>query len=311
MDLMSKTFTREGRRGMEPLSQSSKIEEVETFANTKLRHASLRGNLTMRHSIEDFDESQELSNIDVLSTLRALPEVTRAKYFAFAEYGEGNWALDLLALPHNAVRHESSQFSMLLTKFQDNQNEGNNSKDVELLHNWWNLFRIFVLEMFDAEETTLFHVLGERLELPSQFRDQQRSRTKMRIVKSLREVGKCFAVLVREGGEAVLEHTVEAHSDFSYRLFSYFYSKELILPRMIEQVCSQRECHSIEQRMLDQMKRHPNTKENVVLLTRWMSEEQLKTWKSTNLSAPMRVSYRLWRQHVEKKELKVSNLIVT
>eukprot|EP00188_Purpureofilum_apyrenoidigerum_P003299 Plantae.Rhodophyta-Purpureofilum_apyrenoidigerum.ctg34097.p1 GENE.Plantae.Rhodophyta-Purpureofilum_apyrenoidigerum.ctg34097~~Plantae.Rhodophyta-Purpureofilum_apyrenoidigerum.ctg34097.p1 ORF type:complete len:272 (-),score=62.76 Plantae.Rhodophyta-Purpureofilum_apyrenoidigerum.ctg34097:42-857(-) len=271
----------------------------------------MRGGHTMRHSIEDFDESQELSNIDVLSTLRALPEVTRAKHFAFAEYGEGNWALDILALPHNAVRHESSQFSMLLTKFQDNQKEGNSSKDVELLHNWWNLFRIFVLEMFDAEETTLFHLLEQQMELPSQFREQQRSRTKMRIIKSLREVGKCFAVLVREGGESVLEHTVAAHSDFSYRLFSYFYSKESSLPRIIEQTCSQVEGHNIQLHMLDQMKRHPNTRENVVLLTRWMSEEQLRAWKSANLSAPMRVSYKLWRQHFEKKELKVSNLIVT
>lgn len=292
---------------MDSLSTSNKVEEGHTLARTIARINS-NGNRDLTFEEANI-HSGDLSCNDVLTQLRVLPNAERVKYFAFASYGKGDWSLDILSLVHNAIRHECSQLSMLLTRCLDHQQEYATQRDAQTLHKWWKQFYVFVLTMFEMEEMLLYPVLERRTTLPVQLQEEQRQHPRRKIIRALRSVGRSFNSLLIDPIQNVLEMAVKAHSDFSYRILKHLYNMERVLPSIIHDVLTKQEVSILTRQQIDFIRQHPNTQENLVLLSRWMDGELLDIWKQTYLSRTSRVTYKISRLSIDKQEARISNTI--
>mmetsp|Transcript_3034 Transcript_3034/g.5366 ORF Transcript_3034/g.5366 Transcript_3034/m.5366 type:complete len:911 (-) Transcript_3034:1001-3733(-) len=221
-----------------------------------------------------------------------------------APYGE-KWSMDIFALPHNAIKRELVDLYRILMSLQKRMIDLRHS-EIDDFYNWWEVFEAFVLDYFEIEERVIFHWIESRIPLgQTRFSKTQRMVFKGRLSRLMHDIDDCEYKFTNLPAGEVLPRLLSCLDRFTPRLLEYFGEQERRLPRAIERKFTAEDKRWADEKMMAFMMDAKYTNELVVLLTRWLNQDQLKDWKRANLKGTARLSYSVWRNQFNKNHIAI------
>eukprot|EP00184_Porphyridium_aerugineum_P005992 CAMPEP_0184694860 /NCGR_PEP_ID=MMETSP0313-20130426/2687_1 /TAXON_ID=2792 /ORGANISM="Porphyridium aerugineum, Strain SAG 1380-2" /LENGTH=483 /DNA_ID=CAMNT_0027153219 /DNA_START=487 /DNA_END=1938 /DNA_ORIENTATION=- len=216
-----------------------------------------------------------------------------------APYGK-LWSLDVLALYHNAIKKELiDMYSMVenMLKFQMNLGYS----DIERFYNWWEVFEGFLVDYFEIEEQVLFPYIETKFQLErTKLSKAERNLIKGRLTQAMNQIDDMEDTFMNRPPGEVLPRFVDFLDAFAPRLLGYFHIENTVIPNALQKYFEPEDRARIQALVFDFLKTREFGNETLVLQSRWLTENHLKTWKQETLRGTSRVAYPMWRAKLEK-----------
>mmetsp|Transcript_339 Transcript_339/g.624 ORF Transcript_339/g.624 Transcript_339/m.624 type:complete len:373 (-) Transcript_339:1983-3101(-) len=210
------------------------------------------------------------------------------------------WAVDILALYHNAVKKElQDMYHMVEAMHKFQMSLG--MEDIERFYSWWEVFEGFVIDYFDIEENVVFPYLAQRVNLNStKLNDAERKMTKGKLTRVLKNIDDMEDRFHNRPPGEMLKSFVAFLDEFSPRLLGYFQLEERIVPKLFQSNFEESDRGVIQARVYDFLKNRQYMNETLVLQSRWLPAIHLKVWKIETLKGTSKVAYNVWRAKLER-----------
>lgn len=213
-----------------------------------------------------------------------------------------DWALDIFALPQNAIRHEvDNLYTILMAIAQKKQML--TMKDLDRLTLWLTMFRSFVEKYLDLQEMLIYPwIERESKPIVGDLSRQKRGEARNNIFKLL---------------QIVYDTPKMAPGKYPRPLLWYFYPElrknvdklvsallthlatiENTLPQLLKRIYQPKDSQNMRKDIVDGFHSNPYKREHVVLLGKWLQLPQYRRhyrhWKSENIRGTRAVSFQEW-----------------
>lgn len=248
----------------------------------------------------------------------------------------GRWALDIVALTHNAVRAELGDLRVVLGGVVSSGGAVGIG-ELRALFAWFSTFEAFVVTVLKAEEEVLYPWLEQWGRIEGVLGTAGRIRDKGAIIRAVRDVGACAACVGLEAelfegvvllnpdrryydglkvgfcelepgvrrirdarlAREVVEKVVACVDVFTALLESYFEEEERSLPTIIEALydVEDAEAARVERRTVRAIWKCGRKDESMVMLMRAFEDKTVaKAWAARNLRRVERFAMPVWRR---------------
>mmetsp|Transcript_14866 Transcript_14866/g.31889 ORF Transcript_14866/g.31889 Transcript_14866/m.31889 type:complete len:340 (-) Transcript_14866:443-1462(-) len=166
------------------------------------------------------------------------------------DFGRGDWAMDVLAWPHNALRREMSDMYYLVASMQKRVLDLGH-EDIDDFYDWFDIFQMFVQWYFQLEEKLLLPWIEPTTYLAGILDEASRGRLREQLVSRLKDIEECHERFQHLPAGEVLPALISALDKFSPKLLEYFNEQERALPKAIASVYSEEDKNKLDERVLD------------------------------------------------------------
>jgi len=227
-----------------------------------------------------------------------------------APYGN-NWALDVLALPHNGVRKELTDCYEILLYYELNWEETFND-EITRFFAWWEIFQNFVLRYFDSEEELLFPwIEGKGGFLSDSFLEANRTQRKTKMIRLIKGVGNSQKAFLKKELRSELVTSLKFSIDrLTIMLMEYFGEEEIVLTPVILQHFTLSEKREFDKKYAEYFTNGPGGGLDCIQLSRWQlgtenrdavrtgqkNDKAVQEWRYDNLNSLKWASYGLWEK---------------
>lgn len=221
-----------------------------------------------------FDHEHETEKNDFTMFLKDDGSVQRIPVLCMSDFGIGQFAFDLWALPHNAIKRELFDLYDIVSVFRTRYVHLNWG-DFYDLRRWWRLFGFFWRQYCEVERKLLDPLIATVLEIDGR-RDALQQ--KVRALREDREWICCkfeeidgyieeFELLPRG---RVLSLLCKSTDMLGYKVLALFNQQEAFYPPLIESYHSEDIKYTVEEGILNILRDTPFYQESIVHLIRWM-----------------------------------------
>jgi len=220
------------------------------------------------------------------------------------------WAMDPLALPHNAIRKELLDCYVILYAM-DVRREELNAKDYEMFFGWWRVFSTFLLHYLKAEEEVLYPWIENAVRLQGLLAADKREKIKEHLRHVVVLIAKSETRFNTTSFEYeplyVLKRAVDKVALLSQEYFGY---EERTLPRYVMSVYTEADKRELDKNMVNFYLKGSSPASDIVILTRWLQPDErdpkkLLEWRYDNLKPVIYAKYGMWWKKVNGKHLSV------
>lgn len=222
-----------------------------------------------------------------------------------------NWALDIFALPHNAVRAECVDLYNILESIHARSPQIV-PMEMEEFNAWWIVFESFVIEYFDFEADELFRWVFPRngndretgsIDIIGHHKGSTETNIKNCLLAKKEEILQTIRQL---NGTFELRHHVDVSDSFQTilktvntlvpKLFDYFKAQERHLPAIVSHLHPPSCKEILTKKYLHYIKNGENPQINLILLSRWMDDDTRDRWIRSNVRVFNRIMYKRWER---------------
>eukprot|EP00186_Timspurckia_oligopyrenoides_P001666 CAMPEP_0182451652 /NCGR_PEP_ID=MMETSP1172-20130603/43832_1 /TAXON_ID=708627 /ORGANISM="Timspurckia oligopyrenoides, Strain CCMP3278" /LENGTH=823 /DNA_ID=CAMNT_0024649437 /DNA_START=64 /DNA_END=2534 /DNA_ORIENTATION=+ len=221
-----------------------------------------------------------------------------------------NWALDPLALPHNAIRRELMDCYVMLYAM-DVRREDLAMKDYEMFFGWWRVFSTFFMHYLEAEEEVLYPWIESVVKLSGLLQASKREKIKEHLKHVIVLIAKSEERLYSSNFDFeplyVLKRAVDKVALLTQEYFGY---EERTLPRIIANSFKEANKRELDKNMVNFYLKGSSPASDIVILTRWLQPDErdpkkLLEWRYDNLGPVNWTRYGVWWKTVNGKHLTV------
>lgn len=212
-----------------------------------------------------------------------------------SEYGEYGPVFDVIALFHNAIKRQILVAYNMLEAMLRSKYEVNHSH-LNLFFDWFDTFEDVVFAFFDVEEEHVYPFLEEaNVNLPQELSELAREKCYRKIFSSLDRIGKerekCYLLPV---GEAI--PTINRLLDvFLHLIVEYYNTQNEFLPKLIFEADIDGKMEvELRRIFVNALRAKHNYATYLPFVANWLTESQLKTWKSKYLGPVIGIRYDQW-----------------
>jgi len=313
----SRNLSRESEMSAEPPRRSGRIRLGRTSMRLTSRASSRRRPKRYGSLPQDDDELSTMerpaqnapqwqSAGDIVGDASDAYEIPKAQLkvakdaLRYSPFG-GRWSQDIFSLPHNGVRSELRDLSVLSRAIWQ-LGVAAEAEDVELFLSWWYVFEGFTVEYFDFEERVLFPYL---ITSTDRFILKDVSKAihdlKRRALAELEKLDRAADEVGRGSLEHLERFNPTAIETFQASLCAYFEELETRLPPILEEALPPMFGSVIQTKLLEHLCASQRPGENVAILTYWLRNRPgvLQRWCLAHMSLATRMLYPRWKRRFE------------
>lgn len=212
-----------------------------------------------------------------------------------APFGVFGPVFDVFALFQNAVKKQILQAYNMIEVLLRHKYEVTHTH-TDLFFEWFATFEDVVMVLFDVEDDHVFPLLEEYgVRLPPSFSVEARREIYDEIEVSLAMVAeKKGTVRLSPPGETI-PHISALLNDFLHIVIRYFDTQTRLLPRLIFDADIDAEAEvTIRFTFINALRAKNNYSISIPFIAHWMSEAQLRLWKSEYLGPLISVRFEQW-----------------
>lgn len=230
------------------------------------------------------------------------PEALAYPKFALGEYGSpDSWSSDVFVLVHNAVRWEMMDLFTILGSLQRRWLIVTMS-DVYDVAEFWELFELFVGQMFEVEDQIVFpYMLGQAAsskELTSYYTATKYSKEKL--MGMMYDIGATIEMYNTQSAGEVFPKMYRDMMTFLPSLLEYMETQDSILPSVFVAHCHPEDRIMLNRAVANFLIRAAQGRDAIALLTRWIEDTMtLQIWKDENLSSRAKSSHSKWIKRLD------------
>lgn len=227
------------------------------------------------------------------------------------EYGVHGPIFDVVALYHNAVKRQvlatyNMLEAMLRYKYEVT------SAITDAFFNWFDTFENAVDTIFELEEATIFPFLSARsVVIPPSISEAERRKMKGTYSLKIEQMDEMRSTLtLLPPGECVLK-TSHFLYDLLKHVISYFNMQSLVLPKAIADAnISKVYDFQLGAAIAREVKVREDPAFFFSFLTHWMSQKQLKRWKSRYLTTLDSFRFEQWSRKSQSNHFSVPEKLI-